>query len=147
MERGIRFRSGEEEIANGRTDLRDVDWLVELAGEDVLGGGVLVLGELDVAGGVAAGGVLRHGHRPRPRSRRRRERKATVRSHHTEWERDLPFLVPTEKEEWASDGPAGLLLSFFLAIDHQHIYIIKNHKVRYIYHYSKKKLDIYHDFK
>ena len=61
MERGIRFRSGEEEIANGRTDLRDVDWLVELAGEDVLGGGVLVLGELDVARGVAAGGVLRHG--------------------------------------------------------------------------------------
>lgn len=30
-------------------ELRDVNWLVELAGADVLGGGVLVLGELDVA--------------------------------------------------------------------------------------------------
>ena len=38
-------------------ELGDVDGLVELAGADVLAGGVLVLGELDVAGRVA---LLRH---------------------------------------------------------------------------------------
>ena len=90
-----------------------MDWLVELAGEDVLGGGVLVLGELDVARGVAAGGVLRHG-RDRGRANasqsdqegiclplfrlRRQGRNASG---------PPPFL-------WASAGPAciaGLLLS------------------------------------
>ena len=40
-----------------RTYPWDVDGLVELAGADVLAGGVLVLGELDVAGRVA---LLRH---------------------------------------------------------------------------------------
>jgi hypothetical protein len=47
-----------------------VDGLVELAGTDVLGGGVLVPGELDVAGRVA---VLRHGL---PAARRRGRRLA-----------------------------------------------------------------------
>ena len=41
------------EAAGEGTHLGDVDGLVELAGVDVLAGGVLVLGELDVAGRVA----------------------------------------------------------------------------------------------
>jgi hypothetical protein len=48
----MRFRSNPSEEGYPKKregDLRDVDWLVELAGADVLGGGVLVLGELDVA--------------------------------------------------------------------------------------------------
>lgn len=74
----ISFRSEGGEIDGEGTDLRDVDRLVELAGADVLGGGVLILGELDVARRVAAGGVLCHGrHRltDYPRSTRRRRRR------------------------------------------------------------------------
>lgn len=44
-------------VAPPALELWDVDGLVELAGADVLGGGVLVLGELDVARRVA---LLRH---------------------------------------------------------------------------------------
>jgi hypothetical protein len=110
MERGIRFRSEEEEIVNGRTDLRDVDWLVELAGEDVLCGGVLVLGELDVARRVAAGGVLRHGHRPRTRSRRRRRRRRERRPQSDQMEWNGICLPSREEEE--EGRPLGLLLSY-----------------------------------
>lgn len=44
--------------------LRDVDWLVELAGADVLGGGggVVLPAQLHVPRRVAQGGLLRHGY-------------------------------------------------------------------------------------
>jgi hypothetical protein len=50
-----------ERAAARNQNLGDVDWLVELAGADVLGGGVLVLVQLHVAGRVV---LLRHSISP-----------------------------------------------------------------------------------
>ena len=57
MMRGARESRSRRRRNLGEWYLRDVDGLVELAGADVLGRGVLVPGELDVAGRVA---LLRH---------------------------------------------------------------------------------------